>query len=146
LAVVFVLHGLWFRFSWVPFQPACLGGYEPVYGGAQSLEGPLKPGAAGALVEVLERAYGEGNARLSGADRVLVRPAIGLVSSELNWNYTSRVAEGVGGASGSIRCSDVEQALMAGGKAESRAVGWGYWPWNTLSDGAFARWLRDVAR
>jgi hypothetical protein len=36
---------------------------------------------------------------------------------------------------------------MAGGRAESRAVGWGTWPWNTVDeDGALVGWLRDHYR
>ena len=147
LAVIFVLYGVWFELSWVPFQPLCVGSYDPIYGGAKSLEGPLKPEAARQFVSVLQRQYGEDSARLSDPDRVLVRPAIALFPSELHWNYTSRIAEDIDGRAASDRCSTVEQALMADGRARSHGAGYGYWPWNTLNeDSAIVQWLRRQAK
>ena len=126
LAVVFLLHGMWLQFGWVPFRPLCTSGGGPftLYS-SRSLAGPMTPEAASRFVDILQRQYNEDAARLSGSDHVLVRPPIALFDSELHWNYTSRIAESFGGARASDSCKSVEEAIMAGGKASYWGLGWG---------------------
>ena len=92
-------------------------------------------------------------ARLSGQNEVVVRPAIALFDSEINWNYTSKLARYLAERRGeappdfskSDVCAEIERILMAGGQAKARAGGWGTWPWSTFDeDGAFVDWLRDL--
>lgn len=155
LVLVVVLHGIWFHFGWVPFRPLCLGHDGSIMSTAErALIGPLTPEAAAWFVKMNEGGWGDGTARLSGTDRILVRPAIALFGNEINWNFTSKVARRIADDHGLPRpddsaddsCSEVERLLMAGGRAEERAVGWGTWPWNTFDeDGAVVEWLRDQA-
>jgi hypothetical protein len=156
LMLVVGLHGVWFQFGWVPFRPLCFGHGGSIMSNAErALIGPLTPEAAAWFVKTNEGAWGDGTARLSGTDRVWVRPAIALFGNEINWNFTSKVARRIADDHGLPRpddlandsCSEVERLLMAGGRAEGRAVGWGTWPWSTFDeDGAVVEWLRDIAR
>lgn len=156
LAAVFVLHGVWFQFGWVPFRPLCTSSSGPfAWNPHRALVGPLTPEAADWFVKTNEGWWGDGVARLSGTNGVVVRPAVALFDNEVNWNFTSKVARRIAEDRGlpppddyaSDRCSEVEPLLMAGGRAESRAVGWGTWPWNTVDeDGALVGWLRDHYR
>ncbi|MEM7314662.1 MAG: hypothetical protein AAF497_16060 [Planctomycetota bacterium] len=142
LAVVFVLHGIWLQFGWMPFRPPCRGGFDLVYGTRAMLKGPMKPEAARQFVDIFKRQYGEDAARLSGDDTVLVRPAIALFPSSLHRNYTVDIAEDLGGRSASESCSTMQQALMVGGEEDAHLVAYGYWPWNTFDEeGAVVQWL-----
>jgi len=143
LFMAIVLNCVWFRFSWIPFEPMCSGGFDPFYGGETLLEGPLDPRAASMFVEVLQRQYGEDAAQLSGPDTVLVHPAVVVFRSSGNWNYSRSVAEALGGDGAIDDCTAMEAALMANGHATSKPVGFGSWPWNTLAeDGDIVRWLQ----
>lgn len=154
LALVIVFHGIWFQFGWVPFRPLCTSGGGPLsFNSERALVGPMTPEAAAWFVKTNEGWWGDGVARLSGSDRVLVRPAIALFDNEINWNFTSKVAGRIAEERGlpmldhnaSDRCREVELLLMAGGQAEQRATGWGTWPWSTFDeDGLVVRWLRDL--
>jgi hypothetical protein len=155
LTVVFVLHGAWLQFGWVPFRPLCTSSHGPfAWNPHRALIGPLTPEAAAWFVKTNEGWWGDGTARLSGTDRVLVRPAIALFDNEVNWNFTSKVARWIAEDEGlplpndhaSDLCSEVEPLLMAGARADERAIGWGTWPWRTFDeDGAVVDWLRDQA-
>ncbi|MEM7119854.1 MAG: hypothetical protein AAF563_01180 [Pseudomonadota bacterium] len=143
LAVVFVMHGVWFQFGWMSFQPLCVSGGGPfILFSNYSLDGPMTPEAASSFVDVLQRQYSDDAVQPSGTEYVMVRPAIALLDSGLHWNYTSRIAEDLDGADASDSCELVEQAIMADGRAASWGRGWGYWPWNTFDEeGAVVQWL-----
>ena len=54
LAVVFVLHGIWFQFGWAPFRPPCNTGHGPFsLGDHYSLIGPMTPETASKFVDML---------------------------------------------------------------------------------------------
>ena len=143
LAVVVVMHGVWFQFGWMSFQPLCVSGGGPfTLFSTYSLDGPMKPEAASRFLDILQRQYSDDAVQPSGTDYVMVRPAIALFDSGLHWNYTSRIAEDLDGADASDSCELVEQAIMADGRAASWGRGWGYWPWNSFDEeGAVVQWL-----
>lgn len=153
LAVVFLLHGIWFDRGWVPFRPLCFGGgamFQPNrhYG----LEGSLTPEATRFFADMLQNWWGTDAVRLSGPNEIQVRPAIALFDNELNWNMTTQVAKRLAEEQGLgpferpdlTWCQQVERIVMADGRADDHVDGWGTWPWNTVDgDGWFVRSLQE---
>ncbi len=155
LAVVVVVHGIWFQFGSTSFRLPCSTGDGPLsLGGHYALVGPMKPEAASAFVDTLN--YRDRDvAWLSGPNTVVARPAMALFDDGGVWNNTMKIATALAQEQGlpppdfdqSDQCAELERIVMVGGKAESRAMGWGTWPWNTFDErGLVVRWLRDVAR
>jgi hypothetical protein len=149
LAFAFVLQCIWFQFGWVSFRPPCRTAH-----GHYSLVRPMTPEAALAFVHILNWRDRD-VARLSGPNTVIARPAMALFDDGGTWNNTQKLAELLAGEQGlptpnldqSDKCDEIERILIAGGKAESRASGWGTWPWSTFDErGAVVRWLRDLAQ
>lgn len=142
LVVIVVLHAAWFHSGWMPFRPPCSGSSDPFYGRETLLKGPLKAEAARRFVDVLKRQYSKDAVRLLGDHTVLVRPAIALFPNSVHERYTINIADDLGGRVSTGHCGAIEEALMARGHADSRLVGYGYWPWNTFDeDGAVVQWL-----
>ena len=155
LAVVVVAHGIWFQFGWVSFRPPCSTGDGPLsLGGRYALVGTMTPEAAKAFADTLNYRDRE-VAWLSGPNTVVARPAMALFDDGGVWNNTMKIATALAQEQGlpppdldrSDQCAELERIIMVGGKAESRANGWGTWPWNTFDErGLVVRGLRDVAR
>ena len=143
LAFAFALHSVWFDHAWVPFRPLCLlGGAMYTPNRHIALAGPLTPEAASAFAEELKASWGEDAARLSGSDRVEVRPAIALFDNGFNWNLTTKLAQWLADEQNlepferdSLdRCQEVERIVIADGRAEAQLENWGTWPWRTIDD------------
>ena len=155
LAIVVVVHGIRFQFGWVSFRPPCSTGGGPLsLGGHYALVGPMTPEAALEFVDTLNWRDRD-VAWLSGPNTVLARPAMVLFDDGGVWNNTMKIATALAQEQGlpppdsdrSDQCAELECIVMVGGKAESRARGWGTWPWNTFDErGLIVRWLRDIAR
>ncbi len=114
----------------------------------------MTPEAALEFVDILNWRDRE-VARLSGPNTVIARPAMALFDDGGTWNNTNKLAKVLADEKDlpppdfdqSDRCAEIERILMAGGKAESRANGWGTWPWNTFDErGVVVRWFRDIAQ
>ena len=155
LAIVSVAHGIWFQFGWVPFRPPCfVDNGSLVVTSHQSVVGPMTPEAALEFVDTLN--YRDRDvAWLSGPNTVVARPAMVLFDDSGVWNNTMKIATALAREQAlpppdfdqRDECAELERIVMVGGKAESRAVGWGTWPWSTFDEnGDVVRWLRDVAR
>ena len=93
LAVVFVLHGIWFQFGWAPFRPPCNTGHGPFsLGDHYSLIGPMTPETASKFVDMLNWRDRD-VAHLSGPNAVSARPAMVLFDDGGVWNNTNKIAE-----------------------------------------------------
>jgi hypothetical protein len=153
VVLAFVLHGLWFLFSWVTFHPTCSYdvGVSLFTTGRVTLIGDLDTDYADRFEDVLADAWGRAAVAREDTHTVLVRPVFALLDDEKNESLSYRVA-GVTtvpllGDESLEPCRTVERNAMAGGEVDDWRDDWGLWPWNTIDvKGAFARWLRGLYR
>ena len=154
VVLAFVLHGLWFQFGWVTFRPPCFVRNASLLVDAErSLVGPMTPEAAIEFADALSW-RNPSVAHVTDENDVVARPAMVLFDDEGLWNNANKIAMKLAAEQGlpppdfdrSNGCMEAERIVMAGGRAEAHAAGWGAWPWNTFDeDGVVVEWLRDQA-